>query len=950
METLLQAATPLITTQGWQAVYDQLLDTSLGILHADFATIQMLHPERGGGELRLLGHRGLSVVAAERWEWISRARRTTCGEALRTGKRVVVPDVQNSALLAASEELDALLKAGIRAIQSTPLVSRSGAVVGMVSTHWRGPHEPSPDELRRLDILARLATDLIERSRADDERRKALEQLQLITDNMSAGVSLCSRDLRYVWVSPALGAMMERSPAEMIGRQIIDILGREAMERIQPHVEKVLSGQRVEYEARVNYLKTGIRWIHAVYVPTTDRDGQVDAWIAVVTDITERREAEEAARASEARLREAQNLAKVGSWERNLDTGRDYWSDEVRQIFGVKNDAPLDFAFFATCIHPKDRARVMEDERRVRSTPGPVETEFRIIRPDGQVRFVRSITEAIRNERGEPVRITGATQDVTEQVGARELLRESADRLKNSERLAQIGHWTWDFKTGHVTWSDAMYRVLGQPRDFAPSFEGFLQAVAPQDRERVRQTIQQRIGGRVGNPGYQLEFQIERPDGEVRTIRSISEVQRDEESQATHAFGAIQDITDLRLAQEENLARQKLESVGTLANGIAHDFNNLLGGVLAQAELALTELAEGAAPQEEIKRIRDVAISGSEIVRQLMIYAGKESVVSGPVDVSRVVKEMLELLKVSVSKRAAIESDLAQDLPAIQANAAQIQQIVMNLVTNASEAIGERDGAIRVTTKLMKAAGAPSGASSDQAASFVQLEVSDTGAGMTPETRARVFDPFFTTKSAGHGLGLAVVQGIVRSLRGTIHLDSEPGTGSRFQVLLPCAETKAGANDDAVTGFRPPAAPSIVATVLVVEDEDSLRQAVVKVLRKSGFEVLEAADGSAAIDVLRKKGREIDLVLLDMTMGGASSREIVAEVAKTRPDTKVILPVPSARRWLQTVSPNRRFAVLFASRFKLRISCKWCGTPYPQPRVDDQSRARPVNNSPDCPR
>ena len=318
LETLLQAATPFITAQGWQAVYDQLLDTSLAILQGDFATIQMLRPERGGGELRLLGHKGLSVEAASGWEWISRARRTTCAEALRTSKRVVVPDVQNSALLAGIEYLDALLKAGIRAVQSTPLISRSGAVVGMVSTHWRGPHEPSLNELRRLDILARLATDLIERSRADEERRKALEQLQLITDNMSAGVTLCSRDLQYVWVSPALAAMMERSPAEMIGRPIIDILGPEAMERIQPHVEKVLSGQRVEYEARVNYLKAGMRWIHAVYVPTTDRDGQVDGWIGVVTDITERREAEEAARASEVRLREAQNLAKVGSWERNL--------------------------------------------------------------------------------------------------------------------------------------------------------------------------------------------------------------------------------------------------------------------------------------------------------------------------------------------------------------------------------------------------------------------------------------------------------------------------------------------------------------------------------------------------------------------------------------------------------------------------------------------------------
>jgi PAS domain S-box-containing protein len=192
----------------------------------------------------------------------------------------------------------------------------------MVSTHWREPHEPSGNDLRALDILGRLATGLIERSQADDDRRKALEQLQLVTNNMSAGVTLCSRDLRYVWVSPALAALVGRSPAEMVGTPIVDVLGPEAMERIRPHVEKVLSGERTEYEAHVSYLKVGMRWIHAVYVPTKDRYGQVDGWIAVIADITEWREAEEAVRGSEARLKEAQTLAKVGSWERNLETGR----------------------------------------------------------------------------------------------------------------------------------------------------------------------------------------------------------------------------------------------------------------------------------------------------------------------------------------------------------------------------------------------------------------------------------------------------------------------------------------------------------------------------------------------------------------------------------------------------------------------------------------------------
>jgi signal transduction histidine kinase len=238
------------------------------------------------------------------------------------------------------------------------------------------------------------------------------------------------------------------------------------------------------------------------------------------------------------------------------------------------------------------------------------------------------------------------------------------------------------------------------------------------------------------------------------------EVSLDEEGLPERMFGSCQDITDFRHAQQEGFARQNLENLGTLASGIAHDFNNLLGGVLAQADLALAELADGSSPEQELKRIREVAIRSSEIVRQLMIYAGKESEVFGPVDVSRIVEEMLELLKVSVSKHAALETDLAADLPAVRASASQIRQIVMNLITNSSEAIGETDGVIRVTTERVTVVRDRSGATPQRVAEgdYVELEVSDTGRGMSLETQARVFDPFFTTKSAGHGLGLSVVQ------------------------------------------------------------------------------------------------------------------------------------------------------------------------------------------------
>jgi CheY-like chemotaxis protein len=215
----------------------------------------------------------------------------------------------------------------------------------------------------------------------------------------------------------------------------------------------------------------------------------------------------------------------------------------------------------------------------------------------------------------------------------------------------------------------------------------------------------------------------------------------------------------------------------------------------------------------------------------------------------------------------------------------------MNLITNASDAIEDRDGVIRVITRRVTLLGESAAEFSRSLpdGDYVQLEVSDTGRGMSPQTQAKVFDPFFTTKSAGRGLGLAVVQGIVRTLGGAIHFTSEPDKGTTFQVLLQCAEGTVGSSDPAMFAVRELANPSQHGSVLVVEDEHHLRQAVVKMLRKTGFKVFEAADGSCAIDLLRADGGKIDVMLLDMTIPGASSREVVAEAANAKPNIKVIL-------------------------------------------------------------
>jgi two-component system, cell cycle sensor histidine kinase and response regulator CckA len=762
---LQDVATQLISALGTEVLYERILDAAMSILNSDFACIQVFYPERGA--LRLLGYRGFSDDSAKRWKWVYPGTRSTCGEALRTGQRIAVEDIRTCDFISGTDDLQEYLGAGIHAVQTTPLVSRSGAFLGMVSTHWREPHKMSATELRALDILARMAADLIERSRAEERLRDSEERL----------------------------------------------------------------------------------------------------------------------RSSEVQLKDAQRLARTGSWERNIEAGTSQWSDEMLRILGLPKDA--DFSAFIDCVHPRDRQKVLEREGNIYSARGPVELEFRIIRQDGEVRVLRSIAERITDDRNVLLRIVVTAQDITDQVEARELLRESEARLKSAERLAQVGHWSWNIKTDRVYWSEEVYRIFDRPADYIPAYSSYLQLLPQQDRDRVDQWVRDCLAEKRGKP---IEHRVVRSNGELRIVTCVSEVSLDEQGAPVALLGTVQDITEARRGQEESLARQRLEGLGTLAKGVAHDFNNLLAGVLAQTELALEQLTAESSPEKELWNIRKAALGGSEIVRQLLIYAGKESASVRMVDLSQAVQEMLEPLKVSVSKRALLEANLGQDLPKVRANGAQIRQIVMNLVMNASDAIGDQDGVIGLTTRFVKSGTGSSGEIPDRLADrdHLQLAISDNGRGMSPEIQTKEFDPFFTTKSAGHGLRLAVVDGVVRDLGGEIHVTSQVDKGSTFQILLPCDETAAVETRNPGPATEGLARLPQGVTVLIVEDEDMLRSALSIMLRQAGVEVFEAADGSSAIEILRAHGGKVDVMLLDLTLPGASSQEIVAEASKGRPDIKVM--------------------------------------------------------------
>ncbi len=352
------------------------------------------------------------------------------------------------------------------------------------------------------------------------------------------------------------------------------------------------------------------------------------------------------------------------------------------------------------------------------------------------------------------------------------------------------------------------------------------------------------------------------------------------------------DITQRKQAEEALRQAQKLESLGVLASGIAHDFNNLLTVIATNLSLVRADATVSPAAREGLIRAESAVFKAAELTRQMLAYGGKGAFVVAPVDLSQTVREIAELLRASIPRQIEIASELAE-VPAVLGDSTQLQQVVMNLVTNAGEAIGEAVGRITLRTAVRELDAAALAARFPgqplEPGRFVTLEVADTGCGMGPEVLERIFDPFFTTKRAGRGLGLSALRGIVRGHLGGLHLRSAPGAGTAFEVVFPATSKAAPAPRAPV---RPAAAPRAGAqrgTVLLVDDEPSVRRSCRLTLEQLGCTVLEACDGLEALEVFRARREQIDFVLLDLTMPKMGGHEVFHALRQLDPSVRVVL-------------------------------------------------------------
>jgi two-component system cell cycle sensor histidine kinase/response regulator CckA len=543
---------------------------------------------------------------------------------------------------------------------------------------------------------------------------------------------------------------------------------------------------------------------------------------------------------------------------------------------------------FRNLIAPEDRVMVEERLGAHREGQEVAPYAYRLVTKDGRRVDVINSTRLI-TYRGQPA-ILGVVTDITEFKQAQRALAESEARYRALIELLPDAVAVTDLEGKLQMANQQLARLHGfdSPEELIATTPSTIELVAPerleQEQARARRLLE---GGGV----EVSETTLLRRDGSQVIVETALAVMTGEDGKPAGFVGVLRDITVRKQAEELQrrvLQAQKLESLGILAGGIAHDFNNLLMGMLGSASLALEEVQPSSPLHGHIEQISSSATRAAELTRELLAYSGKGRVAVRPLVLSELVQGMGELLRISLPKKAMLDYRLEEQPPVVEGDAAQLQQVVMNLIINAGESLGDSVGSVTVrvareTVDRAQLARAAVGQDLPEG-TYALLEVTDTGSGMDAATQARMFDPFYTTKTTGRGLGLAAVLGIVRGHGGALQVESRPKEGTAVRVLLPLA----AATVDAPSPPQPERFRGW-GTILVVDDESVVRVVATSMLEKLGFEVIAVSGGAAAVDVLQTKGARIRAVVLDLTMPELSGEETLRILREINPDLPVLL-------------------------------------------------------------
>jgi PAS domain S-box-containing protein len=737
--------------------------------------------------------------------------------------------------------------------------------------------------------------DITERKQAESLVRQSEERYRSLFDNAKDAIFTIAADGTFTSLNPAVEAMAGISRADWIGQPFAPMVHPDDLPLAGEMFNRTLKGEKTPvHELRGNPSLSRPAIMEMTLAAQKDESGKIIGVLGIGRDITERKQAEEELRLKTAFLEAQVNSSLDGilvvDQNRNVslqnqrfidlfkmplrlaDTG----ADEIRLRWvtdRIKNSEPFVQKVLYLYAHPNEISR---DEIELN---------------DGTI-LDRYSSPAIGKD-GKYYGRIWTYHDITERKRDEEALRKIKLQLAHAMSLAQLAAWEYDAASGLFTFSDAYYALHGTTAElengYRMSAEVFVRKfLHPDDAHLVAAEIGKAVATTDLDYHSQVEARIFRRDGELRHVLVHIAITKDAAGRTIQIQGANQDITERKKLEARLFQSQKMETVGKLAGGIAHEFNSILTAIIGQSELLLGDLPAESPLATSATEISRAANRAATLTRQLLAYGRKQILQPESLDLNKVIASMEGMIHHLLGGDVDVYFVPAHDLQAVKADAGQIEQVVMNVAMNAADAMPQGGKLTIETGNVTLDQEYVSHFPDLKAGGYVMLAITDTGAGMSAEVKARVFEPFFTTKGVGEGtgLGLSTCYGILKQSGGHINVYSEPGHGTTFKIYLPQVEA---ATTIPSPRLATPDLPRGTETILLVEDDSALREMAATLLKRLGYTVLAAANGIEALTLIHQRDTgHIDLLFTDIVMPHMSGKELADRVQASYPHTRIL--------------------------------------------------------------